>query len=271
MFKKALFIILACAACMSTYAQKEYVVVKPFKAVAEANQEACDRVQAAVVNAIVSSQRFNVVDENTASTVPGEVTKYVLEANVGKLSYAKTVVEGKDRYKGVISYSVSVIDIDNNTSVATLNVNQTTAITEETPEEAKAFVISLIDDEVKKFIIKEFPLIGEIFGEDIKVKKDKLKECYISLGSEDGVKKGDRFTVHEVKMRVGKEVEDKSIGRLKIIEVYDDMSLCEVTWGERKVKEAMDRYLENSADDPDTKRLRAKMSLNIWDKTLESL
>lgn len=271
MQKKLLSLILLCFISISAFAQKEYIVIKPSTKGNDVKQEVCDRVHAAVVNSIVESKRFNVVDENLSSTVPGDQTKYALETNVRKLSSIKTVVEGKTCYKGTVACSVNVINIETNTTAATLNIEYTTAITEETPEEAEEYVLSTINDEMKNFLIKEFPLIGEIYSDNVVIKGKKLKECYISLGSEDGIKKGDRFTVHEVKTIVGKEIEGRSIGRLKVVEVYDDMALCEVTWGEKKVKEAMDRYIEDSDDDTETKRLRAKMSLNIVDKVFEAI
>ena len=56
------------------------------------------------------------------------------------------------------------------------------------------------------------------------------------------------------------------MGRLKIKEVYEDMSLCEITKGEKDTKKAMDRYLENRLNDPNTKKLRIKSCGGILDE-----
>ena len=98
---------------------------------------------------------------------------------------------------------------------------------------------------------------GEVYAEDLVIKKDKLVNCYINLGSNAGVKVGDWFAILEVQTKVGKTIE-KEIGRLKIIEVDEDIANCKVTKGEKEVKNAMDRYLNNCDSDPNAKLLRVK-------------
>lgn len=266
MIKKTFLLLMASIICIGAFAQKDYIVVKKFTRSNEVNQADLDKVHSAVASAIVGSQRFNVIDENNMTTIAGDASKYALEANVSKFTTISSVSDGKTVYKGVIYYSITVVNLEDNKTVATANYGGTSLLSEDSREEAEDAIISDIAKNIEDFLIKEFPLIGEIYGEDFVVDGNRLKECYITLGSIHGVKQDDRFTVHEVVTRVGKDIESKPLGRLKIKEVYEDMSLCEITKGEKDTKKAMDRYLENRLNDPNTKKLRIKSCGGILDE-----
>jgi hypothetical protein len=111
---------------------------------------------------------------------------------------------------------------------------------------------------MEDFAIKAFPLTGTIFAEDLEIDGRKLEYCYINIGEKNGVKVGDEFDIFEVKTKVGKEFETK-VGRLKVVEVQNDIARCKVTKEKRAVKEAMDRYLKSSIDDSNAKLLRIKL------------
>ncbi len=83
-----------------------------------------------------------------------------------------------------------------------------------------------------------FPLYASII-EAGEVKKDKQKEVYIDLGAVNGAYQGMQFNVYLVKTVAGRESRSE-IGRLKIEEVQgDDLSLCKVTRGGDKIKDAL--------------------------------
>lgn len=85
-----------------------------------------------------------------------------------------------------------------------------------------------------------FPLHASII-EAGEVKKDKQKEVFIDLGAANGAYKGVQFDVFLVKTVAGKEARTM-IGRLKIEEVQgDEISLCKVTKGSDKIKNALDQ------------------------------
>ena len=130
---------------------------------------------------------------------------------------------------------------------------------ESTPQDATLTSIKKVDGDIAKFINNAFPVSGTIFGEDFEVKGDKLKSCWIDLGTMHGIKKGDRFKIYEVVTRVGRKVENE-IGTLKVEEASEDVSKCKITKGDKEVKEAMDRYIENASKDSNAAKLRVKIT-----------
>ena len=74
------------------------------------------------------------------------------------------------------------------------------------------------------------------------MKKDKLVKCYINLGSDHGVKKGDYFSVLAPSVRAGRTTYSE-IGKMKVEEVVDGtMSQCKVVQGDKKIFTAMEAF-----------------------------
>ena len=77
---------------------------------------------------------------------------------------------------------------------------------------------------------------------DYEVKKDKLVKCYIDLGSDHGVKKGDYFSILTPSVRAGRTTYSE-VGRVRVEEVVDGtMSQCKVVQGDKKIFTAMDAF-----------------------------
>lgn len=71
-------------------------------------------------------------------------------------------------------------------------------------------------------------------------KKDKQKEVYIDLGSNEGAFEGLHMGVYIVKTVAGREAKSQ-IGKLKIEAVEgDDISRCKVQSGGKEIKAAID-------------------------------
>ena len=291
MLKKVLFVAIAMFALTANLcAQKSRMYVKEFTKVEGVSDDDFQKVRAAVISALNESQRFELLDATTLSSIAEEEARrqsesaihdetartemvqtkannYILDGVVTACTVKSNAKDGKTAFTCVLTYSVTVTDVANNATVATKKFDHSPTglggtlgkiLDESTSEEgAKTSAINSIKSDIVNFLIEEFPLKGEIYAEDLVIKKDKLVNCYINLGSNAGVKVGDWFAILEVQTKVGKTIE-KEIGRLKIIEVDEDIANCKVTKGEKEVKNAMDRYLDNCDSDPNVKLLRVK-------------
>lgn len=289
MLKKFLTIsVFALAICAMVQAQeKERLYVKAFTKGASVSAENCEKIRAAVFSAVNASERFNLLDAFAESSIEEErklrenamndanarqavekvkANDYIMDGDVSALEVKSEVKDGKTVYTCSFNYSVTITDFVNNTTVATKNFSHSSsslggflgALTNyDSPEKAINGSISTIETEIKNFIIEEFPLWGTVIGEDFEVKKDKLVQCYIDLGTNAGITKGQMFVVYEVQKKAGKEIK-KEIGRLKAAEVDEEIALCKVSNGDKEIKAAMDRYLENKAVDENAKPLVVK-------------
>lgn len=297
MLRKLLFIVLAAVSTVSIKAQDEAPIqksrmyVKAFTKTPGVSADDLSKVRAAVISALNKTERFDLLDATSETAISEEVTRrhtegaihdatartemvatkannYIMEGVVTACeAKSKKNKEGKITYTCVLSYSVNITDIANNTTVASKKFEHSPlgiggsigAILEESSsaEGAKTSAINLVNNDIKNFLIEEFPIRGEIYAEDIVIKKEKLTHCYINVGKSSGVKVGDWFSIMEQQTKVGKTI-NKEIGRMKVIEVDDEIANCKVSKGEKEVKMAMDRYMENQAADPNTPRLKVK-------------
>lgn len=294
MCKKVLFAaltILSVFTCFeNAYAQKSRMYVKEFTKAEGVSDDDFNKVRAAVISALNQTQRFELLDAATLSSIAEEeerrqseaamndetarseqkvikANNYILDGTVTACTVKSNSKDGKNAFTCVLTYSVTVTDYANNTTVASKKFDHSPTglggalgkfLDESTSAEgAKTNAINSIKTDIENFLIEEFPLRGEIYAEDFVTKKDKVTHCYINLGSNVGVKNGDWFAIYEVQTKVGKTIE-KEIGRLKVTEADEEISNCKVTKGEKEVKKALDRYFQNIESDPDTKLLKIK-------------
>ena len=287
MFKKILMFTALFAVCAMTQAQRQRINIKTFTGSESVSAENVEKVRAAVISAVNASQRFDLLDDAAWASIEEELVRrsseeavndaearkaliaikannFLMTGNVASLEIKKEEKEGKIFYAATLNYSVSVTDVAGNKTVATKSFSRETTnvsvgggsiagladavLNNDTPEKAVNEVLTTIDGDIKKFFEEEFPLLATIYGEDFEIKKDKLVQCYISIGTNSGVFNGQMFDIFEVKIKVGKETKSK-IGSLKIVQADEDIALGKVTKGDKEVKLAMDRYLENKAVD----------------------
>lgn len=293
---------IALVAAPSLMAQKPRMLIKEFVKADSVSVDDFKKIKAAVISAFNETQRFELYDEATQKALFQEVmdresdlamndsvarnelivrksNNLILEGQVTACKVHEKVSGDKKKYTCVLTYSVTISDVKTMTTVASKKFNH--APTEiggdvgkfldefKSYESAKSKTIQAISGDIKYFVTDEFALEGEVYAEDFVIKKKKLTHCYIDLGTMHGAKNGDNFTIYEVKRRVGKLIETE-IGRLEIIEASEDVSYCEVESGEQRVKQAMDRYMEDAMSDENTPKLkvvqtRAPLLQNVVD------
>lgn len=271
---------------------KSRMYINKFTKSDDVSNDDLEKVRAAVISAVNKTERFEILDSSSEESITDEESRrsteaamhdetarteaimvkannYVMDGVLTACTTKSNSKDGKNSFTCVLTYSITITDIANNTTVATAKFDHSPTglggfmgkVLDEssTAEGAKTNAINSIEYDIANFFIEKFPLVGTIYGEDFEVKKDKLEKCYINIGSSVGVKVGDYFKIYEVQTKVGKEIE-KELGLLKVIEIVDsEIALCKVTKGSKNVKLAMDRYLENlSLDENKAKPLTVK-------------
>lgn len=289
MGRKFLFIVVAFLTCTTIYAQKERLVVHQFTKSSEVSNGDLITVKNMVVSAFDETERFEMLDASqqkmidkesvsrvssnaiydvgsNAGNIKTKANRYALEGAVSVCDVTKQEYEGNVSYACILVYTVSIIDLEENTTVVTETFKHTPPpvgkITEglasstlgllagrasgeaNTPDKAKQKVFRHINNDIKKLVNDEFPLKGNVFAEDYTVNKEKMTACFINIGEAHGVGDGDKFTIFETIIRVGTEIVQE-IGELTVVAVHKDVAECKINKGGKEVMKAMERYIEN--------------------------
>lgn len=267
--------------CVAVIAVKAQEVKKPRMYVeyfteADGVEEAnSDKVRQAVMAALNKTKRFELVDQDAEYSMKKEEERrtdekamsdeksrtqtitaaghdYILGGNVLACSVKSEQKDGKTMYSCVLNYSVTVTEVATSTTVASATFDHSPSgiggtvgklwDLSDSKDKAIASAVNMIASDIENFLIKEFPLESTIVPMDYEVKKDKLVKCYINLGSDHGVKKGDYFSVLAPSVRAGRTTYSE-IGKMKVEEVVDGtMSQCKVVQGDKKIFTAMEAF-----------------------------
>lgn len=210
------------------------------------HKEMVPQVNAAVKEAFSKTYRLTPLDNGEVGnfTLTGEVTQLSTTTNI-------RVVEEKDS-KGnvtkrnvndyIATANISLSLKDNETGEVGSNTFTGTSNWLDVPKsetEALSISINKVRDKVASYYNSLFPLSANIIERGTE-KKDKAKEVYIDLGENNGIYKGQHFTVYIVGTVAGRETRSK-VGRVKVLSVEgDDISLCKVQSGGKDIKSAFD-------------------------------
>ena len=138
------------------------------------------------------------------------------------------------------SYTLKVINPKNGTLIGTKTFQHSglTGGTGGNKEEAIANTIKSAVYSMRDFVDEYFKMEGTILEVNSE-KKGKAEEVYINLGSMNGVKEAQKFTVYAIREVAGREAK-KEIGRLTVKAVEgDDISLCKVQKGGEEIMKAI--------------------------------
>ena len=196
MLKKVLFVAIAMFALTANLcAQKSRMYVKEFTKVEGVSDDDFQKVRAAVISALNESQRFELLDATTLSSIAEEEARrqsesaihdetartemlqtkannYILDGVVTACTVKSNAKDGKTAFTCVLTYSVTVTDVANNATVATKKFDHSPTglggtlgkiLDESTSEEgAKTSAVNSIKSDIVNFLIEEFPLRGEV-------------------------------------------------------------------------------------------------------------
>lgn len=200
-------------------------------------------VRQGIIDALTKTQRFELIDGVTIANLEPEMeirqretADYIMSLNVTTVSTSSKVKDGKTKYSCVLNYSVTLTDTKAQNTLGTKVFDHSPAggifdafELHDTEDKAIASQSGMIKSDIEKYMIEVLPLTGVVCPADYEADNDKLKKCYIYLGSNHGVKKGDRFVFLTAQKRAGRTIYRPSKIRIEVEEVVDvDLAFCKV-------------------------------------------
>lgn len=204
-------------------------------------------VRASIVSGISCSWRLKATEDGlTQEEVESDAPVLFADGYINNISSVTKTDRGSDGkthnyYRCLISVTVNLKDPQSGQVIDT----QTFKVSEDdcswlaSVEKAMDDARSALNRKVCNYYGHKYPWTGSIV-EGASAKKDKQTEVYVDLGSTHRMYKGAKLIVYSVKTVAGRESRSE-IGTLKVEEVQgDDLSLCKVTHGGDKIKQALD-------------------------------
>lgn len=249
---KKLFITLALAVtAMTAFAAKETITIAPFTGGENVTADELASLRSAVVEAFSSLGRFSIMDSNT----DGSTANYEIKGNVVSVAYVYTEHKNDDgsiykTYEATVNMSLSAINLSNGETISTQSFDsnknfgeiflkgwgEETAYTQATAlKNASKFMAKY---RFPKWIEETFKAQGKILEMDEVKNDNEVKSFLISLGTDDGIKKGQKFDV-QLRSIVAGRTRMKVIGEAQCESVEGaDISLCKVKKGGKEIYKA---------------------------------
>lgn len=231
--------------------KKLIVSVGDFDSAVSVDLDVEDKVKSNVVSGLSNVGHLQMIESKDGMGADYLVTGNVLSYNVSRLVNDK----GEVYYKTTMSYSITATNMKENTTITETYkydgdglVNMKYGYSQDKNASMEK-VFTYIESDMKRFAFNNFPLTGQIVEADYVVdKKGKLTECYITLGSDDGVDSKTKFEIYLGKMIAGRTTRQKADVTLTVVEVVaGDLARCKVAGKEAdKVAAAVEAY----ASDP---------------------
>lgn len=204
-------------------------------------------VRASIVSGISCSWRLNASEDGLSqeeidSDAPVMFADGYIN-NISSITKTDKSSDGKTHkyYRCLISVTVNL----KNPRTGEVSDTHTFKVSEDdcswlaSVEKAMDDARSSLNRKVCNYYGHKYPWSGSIV-EGATTKKDKQKEVYVDLGSTHRMYKDAKLIVYAVRTVAGRESRSE-IGTLKVEEVQgEDLSLCKVTHGGDKVKQALE-------------------------------
>jgi len=209
-----------------------------------------DDVKNAIIKGLSGAYRFRYNDGLVQLDDIVEEGNLVVDAiitNIKANSSRRTWKDKDDKtqvsttYTGVAEVMLTLKDAKTDEIIAnpSFNGQGITGSSYSTSDNAIKNALNGLSNNITVWLNKYCPLRGNIL-EGGAAKKDKLKEVYIDLGSNEGSFVGLRMGVYIIKTISGREAKTQ-IGKVKIEAVEgDDISRCKVQSGGKDIKAALD-------------------------------
>lgn len=250
--KKVFLFAAAMMMALTVNAGKKLIVsVGDFDSAVSVDLDVEDKVKSNVVSGLSNVGHLQMIESKDGMGADYLVTGNVLSYNVSRLVNDK----GEVYYKTTMSYSITATNMKENTTITETYkydgdglVNMKYGYSQDKNASMEK-VFTYIESDMKRFAFNNFPLTGQIVEADYVVdKKGKLTECYITLGSDDGVDSKTKFEIYLGKMIAGRTTRQKADVTLTVVEVVaGDLARCKVSGKEAdKVAAAVEAY----ASDP---------------------
>lgn len=283
---KNLFLIavLSLAGMTGLMAQKPVVYIEYFSYASEVGYDNAEEVRNSVISNINNTQRVELIDVASVPSLKVEEDRrkqeaamsdgtarmgvmqqagatHILQGFVSQIGIKKSRTEGQnahDFYSATVDYTLKIIDAATGKLATSADISLGHSMldlsTGNTPQEAVAAVLKANKKKIRDFVDTNFKVKAQVLAEEFTVDDDEIETCIVTLGSGQGISKGQMLIVSAVRFIAGRETL-KEVGTLKVTEVLaDDLSQCKVTKGGKTMKTAMDEYLKLMSEDPEHAR-----------------
>lgn len=252
---KSLIVSCAMLAATTLFAQTNKPVLTVENFTGSINPQAITMLRNQVIAGIQKSGRVDVIDINNEAALKAEQERRMKEeamADAGRVEEMKSLMsncilkgnvdnftvtreqyktlDGKmaTRFVAVVNFSLSILNASNGTLVSQQNF--TSRGTGDTEQLAGSDALSANGKYLERFINNAYRAEGKVVELDDQDAK-KVKTLYISLGTDDGVQKGQKIEVFK-EVTIGGQVSKKLVGEITIQEVMGpSVSLCKVNKG----------------------------------------
>ncbi len=263
MKKLLLTLTLLLAVAAGAFAAKETVQINQFTGASNVSADELSMVRDAVVMAFSDKGRFIIVDAATGAD--GATAKYAVDGKVNPIVYTYTTSKNSDgtvtkTYEAPVSVTLTVIDLATGATKSNTIVDsnkgflgginpldifkEETAYTQAIALKNATMYMAKTGKKLPEWIEKNFPATGSIIELD-EVKKDEVKTAFISLGSADGMVKGQKFTVKLITTVAGR-TRQKEIGEAQCEAVEgEDISLVKIKKGGKEIFAAYSETPDN--------------------------
>lgn len=210
-------------------------------------------VRASILKGFSQVRRFDVIDGYfKEGELTNKVPAFYVDGTITNITTTTKIDDRSDKnaihidmYKAQISAIVNLKDAydDHVISSQIFTVDDYELTWLKSVDAAINEALKFLAKRISRYHNELYPLNASII-ERGDIKKDKQKEVYIDLGSEEGAFVGMQLTVYSVKIVAGRYAQ-KELGRLKVTDVMGkDISLCKVTKGGKEIKEALESGME---------------------------
>ena len=254
---------------------KETVIINPFTHTSAVSQAACDNIRAAVLSGFADRGRFHIVDALTDGTLSklyadrnvedvvndanwkseseaaykalGARKVVIGQANNVSFSQFKSDIDGKMYNKAEVTYSLKVYNIADGAMIGSEDLS-VSGIDADSKDGAFNDAMKDLRKGMVGFVDKHFKFETYILELGEADKKGRVKELYISGGTEMGVAKKTRFKVF-LERKIGPKVTKSEIGTIVAVEVMDGVTIQQRRQAGRHPRQAGDgggRFLQRA-------------------------
>lgn len=254
--KKLIFSLFALILGVSAVSARESLLVNKFSYGSGVGENFSHALRNKIMEGIADRGRVKVLDSATDDGVEAD---NLLDGQVVSITYVKSSDSKGATYTAKVSYQLKVTRRADNEIISnkTFEASSPTFLsTYRTQTDAANAAIDYASNQMKDWVDEVFKSVGKII-EVAEVKKDEAKTVYISIGTEEGIQKGQKLDVKVEKTIAGRAV-SKVIGEVKVEAVEGaDISLCKVTKNGKAIQAAM-------AENPDAVTVVTKVNGNFF-------
>ena len=230
--------------------EKPNVVVAEFQNKSNASRVACNNLRQEIVSGLIETDRLTVVEAATLGNMPkaknelllflnSMSVQFYLEGTLNSVDTKSSSSNGKTQYEATINYTLTLIETETGVTKTSETFKDSYTIGD-TKDEAILKAIEYAKKRMKRFVDNHFKVEATIKALDEVDSKKGVKSCYISVGSDAGISKGQIFEVF-IKTEIAGEMIDKKVGEVRVDEVLSGtLSKCVVKNGGPDLK----RYFE---------------------------